>query len=411
MRGNMEDVRYRERKFLRPGFTTGTCAAMAGKAAVTALLTGCFPDHVSVVTPAGKTVTAVVENVLLGVREDGGKVFRCAVRKDAGDDPDVTDGLLIYCQAEFYCQADSACGEAEAGQILIRGGDGIGRVTKPGLDQPPGEAAINSVPRAMLRAEAAALLEEAGETRTVLLTVSAPGGEEIAKKTFNPVLGIVGGISILGTSGIVEPMSDEALTDTIFAQLKVLRAAGRRCFAAVPGRLGTVCLKERLGEIPEDEIVVCSNFIGKTVDMAAELGFTGMVLCGHLGKLVKLGCGIMNTHSREGDGRMDTLVSCCLEAGAELSFLKKIFHANTTEEAFSFIREEGLSEEVTEILLKRISHYLGHRAPEGFQTGVLLFSQEGGFLGSSAGTDALARRLLLEAEERRKENVHGRNET
>ena len=119
----------------------------------------------------------------------------------------------------------------------------------------------------------------------------------------------------------------------------------------------------------------------------------------------------MNTHSREGDGRMDTLVSCCLEAGAELSFLKKIFHANTTEEAFSFIREEGLSEEVTEILLKRISHYLGHRAPEGFQTGVLLFSQEGGFLGSSAGTDALARRLLMEAEERRKENVHGRNET
>ena len=326
------------------------------------------------------------------------------MRKDAGDDPDVTDGLLIYCQAEF-------AGSPEAGQILIRGGAGIGRVTKPGLDQPPGEAAINSVPRAMLRAEAAALLEEAGETRTVLLTVSAPGGEEIAKKTFNPVLGIVGGISILGTSGIVEPMSDEALTDTIFAQLKVLRAAGRRCFAAVPGRLGAVCLKERLGEIPEDEIVVCSNFIGKTVDMAAELGFTGMVLCGHLGKLVKLGCGIMNTHSREGDGRMDTLVSCCLEAGAELSFLKKIFHANTTEEAFSFIREEGLSEEVTEILLKRISHYLEHRAPEGFQTGVLLFSQESGFLGSSAGTDALARRLLLEAEKRRKENVHGRNET
>lgn len=388
----MEEYRYKDGSMLRKGYTTGTCAALAARAAVMGLLSGSCPPRISLRVPAGITVSACTEEPESGTGVSGSRFFQCAVRKDAGDDPDVTDGLLIFCRAEF---SETGTGE-EA--VTIRGGTGVGRVTRKGLDQPVGEAAINSVPRAMIRQAVEDLLGETGEERALILTISVPEGEKTAEKTFNPLLGIQGGISILGTTGIVEPMSEEALLETIRAQLQMLRAQGRSWIAAALGNMGAICAGEYLKHTTEGSTVICSNYIGRTIDMAAELGFSGLLLFGHLGKLVKLGNGIMNTHSREGDGRMDTMLSCALEAGAGLELLKRIRLANTSEEALEILSAAGLGEASMGILLKRIRFHLNRRTAGTMETGVFLFSQETGLIGKTEGADALADRISREQE-------------
>lgn len=373
----MEDFIYKDKKMLRCGYTTGTCAALAAKAAVTFLISGHWVSEMEIVTPKGKAVTASIQEC-----RSGPGFAECAVKKDAGDDYDVTDGLLIFARAEFILEG--------AAEVIIDGGTGVGRVTKPGLNQPVGAAAINSVPRQMIRDAVTEIMEECGLARRVKITISVPAGEEAAKKTFNPVLGITGGISILGTSGIVEPMSEEALVDTIRAHMKVLRAEGRSYMAAVPGNIGAGFLNRYLREqYPEYEdslpMVTCSNFIGKTIDMAAELGFSGLLISGHLGKLVKLGNGIMNTHSKEGDGRMDTLVSCALTAGASLACLKRVQGSNTTEEAMEILKAEGLFEETVKVLCRRIDTHVKRRASDSLRTGVLLFDASARVIGTTDG--------------------------
>lgn len=418
----MENFVYRDKKKLRCGYTTGTCAALAAKAAVRRLLWGSWSGTEEIVTPKGVPVRTEILERSAGEGEDGGKWAQCAVKKDAGDDFDVTDGILVYARAEFLAgrkaQGDvppDAPDKAEdfPWKIEIDGGEGVGRVTKPGLDQPVGAAAINSVPRRMIREAVTEVLEEWTEPAGIRITISVPAGRAAAEKTFNPILGITGGISILGTSGIVEPMSEEALVDTIRAHLRVLRAEGREKAVLVPGNMGENYLRrylrERSGgltgsvlkpegetpaggtrqELPDWEedilasVVICSNFIGKSIDIAGELGFSRLLLAGHLGKLVKLGNGIMNTHSREGDGRMDTLLSCALSAGGELPLLKKIQGANTTNEAVSFLREAGILEETVRILLDRIGAHLRRRAMESLTIGVVLFGETGEVLGET----------------------------
>lgn len=391
----MDEYIYKDKKMLRCGYTTGTCAALAAKAAATFLVTGLWIPEAEIMTPKGRPVKAAILE-----RRDGGGFAECAVRKDAGDDYDVTDGLLIFARAEFLSGAEP--GKTE---VLIDGGAGVGRVTKPGLNQPVGAAAINSVPRQMIRETVCEVLEECEMTGRIKITVSVPSGEEAAKKTFNPVLGITGGISILGTSGIVEPMSEEALVETIRAHMQVLRAEKRVFMAAVPGNMGAGFLARYLaesytesryakGSCVEKEypeimkrlpMVTCSNFIGKTIDMAAELGFSGLVIAGHLGKLVKLGNGIMNTHSKEGDGRMDTMVSCALTAGADLESLRSVQGSNTTEEAMESLKQAGLLEETVRILCSRIDTYVKRRASESLKTGVILFDAEARILGTTDG--------------------------
>lgn len=399
----MEGFVYRDKKLLRCGYTTGTCAALAARAAVSFLITGKEPESSSVLTPSGKRIEVQVECPEREQGPDGPVWAQCAVRKDAGDDYDVTDGLLIVCRAEFVGPGEQRPG-ASLGPLQpyveITGGEGIGTVTKKGLNQPVGQAAINEVPRRMIREAVCGILEEAGVSKPVRITVSAPEGRRAAQKTFNPILGITGGISILGTTGIVEPMSEDALVETIHAHMKVLAAAGRRYLAAAPGNMGVEVFCEYLygksvnGYKPgNDEWILCSNFIGRTIDLAAECGFSGLLLAGHLGKLVKLGNGIMNTHSREGDGRMDTLISCGLEAGAESSLLREIQAANTTEEAMGIYGEESLLEPVVQILLNRIETHMKRRAPESLKTGVVLFSLEMGYLGETAAAGELMERI------------------
>lgn len=370
----MEALVYKDKKMLRRGYTTGTCAALAAQGAVSFLVSGIWPETAELMTPAGQMV-----RVPLMEKKAGNGAASCAVKKNAGDDPDVTDGLLIFARARFLPE------DTGKARVVIDGGEGVGRVTKAGLDQPVGAAAINSVPRRMIEAAVTEVLEEAGVDRPVEILIFVPGGEKAAEKTFNPVLGITGGISILGTSGIVEPMSEEALIETIRAHMQVLRSEGRRFAAAVPGNMGERFLwsyleREGIGKIPA---VVCSNFVGRTLDIAGELGFSGLLLAGHLGKLVKLGCGIMNTHSKEGDGRMETLVACALRAGVGTGTLKRIQEANTTEQALEELKAAGILKETMGALLERMDWYMRRRVPETLETGILVFDAAGTLLGAT----------------------------
>ncbi|MBO5284107.1 MAG: cobalamin biosynthesis protein CbiD, partial [Lachnospiraceae bacterium] len=262
---------------MRYGFTTGSCAAAAAKAAAYMLLTGKKKTQITIETPKGIPYTARILDIVSGERE-----VSCAVEKDGGDDPDVTTGALIYAKV-------SLAGDT-GGEIRIDGGRGVGRVTEPGLDQPVGNAAINHVPREMITREVGQVCAVTDYQGSLLVEISVPGGERLAEHTFNPRLGIVGGISILGTSGIVEPMSTRAILDTIRVELNQRRAQGFDTVAVSPGNYGLDFMKTAYG-YDLDKSVKCSNFIGDTLDMAVELGFRRLLLTGHIGKLIKVAGG------------------------------------------------------------------------------------------------------------------------
>lgn len=282
---------------MRYGFTTGSCAAAASKAAAYMLLTGKAKNKITIQTPKGIAYTADITDIKRSENE-----VSCAVIKDGGDDPDVTTGAYIYASVRILHSDTSALCKKRQDLVIINidGGDGVGRVTKPGLDQPVGNAAINHVPREMIEKEVREVCELLDFKGTLDITISVPKGKELAKKTFNPRLGIVDGISILGTSGIVEPMSSQALIDTIRVELRQRYSFGYDYVVVAPGNYGLDFMKESYG-YDLDRSVKCSNFIGETIDMAADMGFKRMLLTGHIGKLIKVAGGIMNTHSREAD--------------------------------------------------------------------------------------------------------------
>ena len=351
----MEEKKFHNSKLLRYGYTTGSCAAAAAKAAAQMLRTGQPVSQVRIVTPSGVPLTLDVLDPVLG--EDSAS---CAIRKDGGDDPDATSGLLIYATVRPSPQG-----------IRIDGGPGVGRVTKPGLDQPVGAAAINHVPRQMIEAAVAEALQGASGGMEVIISV--PGGEEVGKRTFNPHLGIVGGISILGTSGIVEPMSEQALVDTTRVELNMCRAGGATDLLLTVGNYGDDFASCKLGLSLAGRIK-CSNFIGQTLSDAISLGFRRVLLIGHIGKLVKLGAGIMNTHSAQGDARMEILVSCALARGASLEALRAVVACITTEAALEELRRFGLLEETMKELGERIGQQLDRRFGRFLELGVLVFS-------------------------------------
>ena len=380
---NPETYIYKARKKLRCGYTTGSCAAAAAKAAAWMLLTGECLEQVTLPTPKGTVLTLSLEAV--SVRKDRA----CAgVRKDGGDDADATDGMLILAEVR----------KERLPGVHITGGAGIGRVTRPGLDQPPGSYAINRVPREMIREQVETVTDAQGYEGGLTVTISAPEGEKRAARTFNPALGITGGISILGTSGIVEPMSEKALVDTIALELRMQAAAGRTYCAMTPGNYGMRFAADVLGLAPAG-IVKCSNFIGDALDLAASFHIKGVLLVGHLGKLVKLGAGMMNTHSRYGDGRMEILCACALEAGAETALLRAVTECVTTDAAVSLLRDAGLSDAVMDVLLQRIGRHLDRRVFAGMEVGAVVFSDAYGLLGKTERADALI--AALQAPENR----------
>ena len=367
----------RTRSGLRYGWTTGSCAAAAAKAAAQMLFGGEEIRHVILMTPKGIELYLDVESVTWMP-----DYAECAVRKYSGDDPDVTDGLLIFAKVE-RCGGD---------QILLDGGAGVGRVTKPGLEQQIGQAAINKVPRKMITEEVSGVCREYGYSGGVKVLISIPEGEETAKKTFNPRLGITGGLSVLGTSGIVEPMSEKALTDTIYLEMKMLHESGSSYCYAVPGNYGIDFLTESMG-IDPDLAVKCSNYVGETIDDARLLGMKGLLLIGHVGKFIKLAAGVMNTHSRQADCRMEVFASHAAMAGADTDTVKAVMDCLNTTEAVRILKGKGLLQDVMKTVMERIEFYLRQRAGEELQIGAIVFSSEEGILGQTENAARLSEKI------------------
>ena len=372
----MKEFIIRDGKKLRLGYTTGSCAAAAAKAAAWMLLSGSKKESIRLLTPKGMELTLAVEDICLSP-----DCVRCAIRKDSGDDPDITRDTLIYAEVR----------KTEAVGIVIDGGQGVGRVTKPGLDQPVGAAAINSVPRRMIRENVEEVCGLLGYTGGLRVVISVPEGEALAKKTFNPRLGIKGGISILGTTGIVEPMSEQALVDTIHVELRQRRESGADYVLLAPGNYGVDYIKGAMGIDPATAVMT-SNFIGDALEMCRELGFRGALLIGHIGKLVKLAGGMWNTHSRYGDCRMDILTACAAAEGLGAAVAEELLRCATCDDALRILQEQGLYETVLHRLAGRIDAMLPYKCGD-MEAGAILFSKEYGYLCETKDAAALLCRI------------------
>lgn len=388
----LERYVYKNQKKMRCGYTTGTCAAAAAKAAAQMLLSDRKVTEVSVRTPSDITLTLPVCEIQMKAH-----AVSCAVQKDSGDDPDITNKILIFAEVSYIYNSSNIINDTAAvkPQMIVDGGVGIGRITKKGLARPVGAAAINPVPLKMIEAALKETAEAFGYEGGLQAVISAPQGVEIAKKTFNPQLGITGGISILGTSGIVEPMSEQALIDTIRTEMKMHLADGEQTLLITPGNYGQDFLHETL-KIELKRSIKCSNFIGDTIDMGCELGAKGMLFVGHIGKLVKLGAGIMNTHSKMADGRMEILAACAVRAGAGIEAVRNILDCVTTDAALELLKNEKILGKTMEQLMLRIDACLQKRGGDNMQIGAVVFSNEYGLLGKTEQADELLLKITAD---------------
>ncbi len=423
---------------LRCGYTTGSCAAAASKAAAHMLLSGRICFHSDLLTPKGIRLHLPVEEQQI---TEG--YASCAVRKYGGDDPDATNGILVYASAEYLrCDmeivnqaldensledqlpGDTGTGTGKLPRILIDGGIGVGRVTKPGLEQPVGAAAINRVPREMIVREVESVCELYEYRGGLKITISVPEGVEIAKRTFNPHLGIIGGISILGTSGIVVPMSEEALIASIRVEMKQKVEQGERYILITPGNYGADFIRRETAQqaatgnlvelacsgvnpredhLTEDssgyrslnaeDSMKCSNYIGETLDIAEELGVKGILFVAHIGKFIKVSGGIMNTHSAHADCRAELMAAQAMRAGAAPEVVRRLLDTNTTEEAVGILEETDMLEPTMAEVTKRIKFHLQKHCRGALETEAVIFSNQYGYLGETDGADAMIRRI------------------
>lgn len=425
----MNEFVFKNQKKLRCGLTTGTCAAACAQAAMLRLLTGQVLSEVTVRLPESRKNpenTRVTLSVYPTV--DGG----FATRKDAGDDPDVTNGTEIraYVQVCDVASVPSGAFASADGRLYLTGGEGVGRVTKPGLEQAVGQSAINRVPRQMIFDAVQQVLEDFGEdacTNCYLITISVPAGAELAQRTFNPMLGIEGGISILGTTGIVEPMSEAAIVATIESSIRqvltmedvavsgaeklrkeevsashgkqtVSTDSGRkedgdigrraRRILAVPGNYGQRYVEQQLG-LRGVPVVEVSNYIGEAIDLAVSYGATDFLLVGNVGKLVKLAAGIMNTHSRVADGRWEIFAVHLALCGGTRAQVAAMREATTTEEMLTRLEEMGLRAPVMTSIMGEIEAHMAHRIRGQMDFGVIVYSERFGRVGETAGAERL----------------------
>jgi cobalt-precorrin-5B (C1)-methyltransferase len=312
---------------LRRGWTTGACATAAAKAAYAALLTGAFPDPVAVTLPRGERVSFA----LAQTRRDGDSAS-AGVIKDAGDDPDVTHGALIV--------ATVRAGAPGSG-VTFRAGVGVGTVTRPGLAVPPGEPAINPVPRRMIRdaiAEVAGLAQRAGD---VEVEIAIPGGEELAAKTLNGRLGIVGGLSILGTTGIVVPYSCAAWIASIQRGIDVARAAGLAHIAGATGASSEAAVR-KLYDLPEIALIDMGDFVGGMLKYVRAHPVSRVTIAGGVAKMTKLAQGLLDLHSKRGEVDLAALARLAEAAGGSAALSARIIAANTAAEAFGYAQADGI---------------------------------------------------------------------
>lgn len=486
----MNEFVFKNQKKLRCGLTTGTCAAACAQAAMLRLLTGQVRSEVTVRLPesrkrsldsiaAAQLHEEIDDNranrgaqqnsdgrsplqqagsaesdlrsseqwVTLAVypTADGG----FATRKDAGDDPDVTNGTEIRAciqVCDVVVVPEGAFASAD-GRLYLTGGEGVGRVTKPGLEQAVGQSAINRVPRQMIFDAVQQVLDafeeddekrrtegctpsfemenklkhvdgksdaeyirskwlnegneksERSEKPCYLITISVPAGAELAQRTFNPMLGIEGGISILGTTGIVEPMSEAAIVATIETSIRQVLAMedgdiGRsaRRILAVPGNYGQRYVEQQLG-LRGVPVVEVSNYIGEAIDLAVSYGATDFLLVGNVGKLVKLAAGIMNTHSRVADGRWEIFAAHLALCGGTRAQVAAMREATTTEEMLTRLEKMGLRVPVMASIMGEIEAHMAHRIRGQMNFGVIVYSERFGRVGETAGAARLLDRF------------------
>ena len=347
----MDDYAYVNGKKLRKGFTTGTCATAATAAAISMILNQDIEEKVTVSTANGVEVTMDIKDPSFGEL-----TASAAVEKDGGDDADATHGLLIYSTVTLL---------PDSNDIEIDGGEGVGRVTQKGLKCDVGMAAINPTPRAMI--------------------------EKTAKLTYNSRLGIVGGISILGTTGIVNPMSEESWKASITIELTMLYNQGYRSVVLAPGNYGEDFATNVLG-IPPHRIVNMSNFVGHVLKEVQRIGFTRVLMVGHMGKFVKVAGGIFSTHSKDSDARMEIIMANLALLGAPVELLEKVDQCITTDAAGTLI-EEYHYEEVYQVLVDKMKfrseRLLRNRKPE-VSIDVVTFGTEAGYLASTQTLEEIA---------------------
>ncbi|MDU2929862.1 MAG: cobalt-precorrin-5B (C(1))-methyltransferase CbiD [Negativicoccus succinicivorans] len=351
------------KKKLREGFTTGTSATAALKAAALALR-GEFPKTVTVESPQHRALTLPIEKseVIEGIGS-------ATVIKDAGDDMDVTHGTLIVVSLEVTTTPG----------ITFIAGTGVGTVTRPGLQVKVGDAAINPGPRWMMKRVYEELADEGTGWK---VTVSVPAGEALAKKTLNPVLGVMGGISIIGTSGIVKPMSEEAYKKSLIPQFTVLRAAHQHWCVMTPGRIGYDAAR-KIYDLPVTDLVETSNFIGFMLEEAVDKDIREIILIGHLGKLIKVASGSFHTHNRMSDGRMETLAAYAALNGADAATVKEILTCSTTDGAAEIIRANNL-EAIYPQLAERAQVRAQRFVHEEAKVGVIFVTMQGEILAQSS---------------------------
>ncbi len=391
----MDNFVHKNQKKMRRGLTTGTCAAACTKAAMRQLLRGVTSDEVALKLPGGEMVSLkVMESV--DQYSDDSLSARFYTIKDSGDDPDVTNGTEIHVlvsvvspeevpKKAFKCDSDD--------RLFLQGGQGVGTVTKEGLWQEVGQSAINPVPREMIFDAALDVLDESEleEHRDIyLITVIVPAGEELSRRTFNPRLGIEGGISILGTTGIVEPMSEAAIVSTIETEIKqklALDDTGR--ILVVPGNYG-----KRYAEGLKLDLrrsVEVSNYIGEAIDLSVSYGCREFLLVGNIGKLIKLAAGIMNTYSRVADGRWEIMAAHLALCGGANADIRRIREAPTTEEMLRILDEIGLREKTMESIMSEIEYHMDHRIHGQMEFGVVVFSERFGLIGKTQNAGKLVK--------------------
>lgn len=360
---------------LREGVSTGSCAAGAAKAAALWLTTGLCPERVEVETPLGRTLTLEVVPLEAGC---------CGVVKDAGDDPDATNGLTIRARVELM--------EREGG-VEFRAGEGVGVATLPGLRVPVGEPAINPVPRQMI---AEALREIVGP-RAAVVTISVPGGEEVARRTFNPRLGVVGGISILGTTGIVRPMDDRSIAESLTLELNTHAAQGERDIVLTFGNTGEKALRRAFG-LTGRSVLQVGNRIGFVLDEARRLGFERVLVCGHPGKLLKVAAGSFDTHNRVADGRMEALCTHAALLGMEHDSIRRLYACPTAEGAIELVT--SLTRDGGRTLWNRLAEAVAGRCADRsfgeLTAGAAFIGNDGTILGKSARVDFLIKKVESE---------------
>lgn len=424
----MEEYVIKNQKKLRLGITTGTCSAAAAQAAAIQLLLGVESHAVTLRTPKGMTVSVPV--YLL--EADADRVSYKVV-KDSGDDPDVTNGTDVCVTVEYAQQSTREKSNRSAGTsgdkkpngsveiggnagsdgiveasiqsskngsqdrsraftnesypyLTLDGGIGIGRVTKEGLEQAVGQAAINRVPRQMIFAAVADVCEKANVCEPLYITVWMPEGETLAKRTFNPKLGIEGGLSVLGTSGILEPMSEQAIVATIETEIRQLHAVGEEKVLVTPGNYGQAYASEYLG-LDLAKSVKSSNYIGDTIDLAISYGMKDFLLVGNIGKLVKLAAGIFNTHSKVADGRGEIFAVHAAMAGAGADVVQEIYNCINTDRMLDVLEREGLREAVMQSILAAIEKHVDGRIGDAMRFGVIVFSEKYGYLGQTSDAE------------------------